>query len=264
LEKHFPIEKVGYHPAVLVLVGIVGGNAADAEDLGVEREVGRTVLLTASAVASRRRGVARESCLEGENNPRALTRTRCASDMAAWSIPTGMSWASPPGGAEGTDMVAKVGVSEAFCQKKITIIKLVKGVTNLRFDDASVAVTKLMVVEGDGRVEATRVVGEREKEGKRGGDWGIINTQQQEQPQGRSSEKLKRPSDPRWSGEVTKKALLWPELDGGLAGQRGAARGSKAARCSKWITKIVKHIDHVRPMCLGKQPEGGRRQAQQK
>jgi hypothetical protein len=64
LKEHLPIEKVGYHPAVLVLVGIVGGNAADAEDLGVEREIGRTVLSTASAVASRCRGAAREPCLK--------------------------------------------------------------------------------------------------------------------------------------------------------------------------------------------------------
>jgi hypothetical protein len=118
LEEHLPIEKVGYHPAVLVLVGIVGRNAANAEDLGVEREIGRTVLSTASAVASRCRGAAREPCLEGENNPRLLTRTRCASDMAAWSIPTGISWGSPPGGARGSDMVAKVGVSELFCQER--------------------------------------------------------------------------------------------------------------------------------------------------
>jgi hypothetical protein len=48
--------------------------------------------------------------------------------------------------------------------KKIPGIKLGKGITNLRCENASVAVTKLMDAEGDGRVEVTRVAGVRGKE----------------------------------------------------------------------------------------------------
>ena len=51
VEEHLPLEVIGHHPAVLVLIGILGRNTADANDLGVVGKVRRTMLPTMSAVA---------------------------------------------------------------------------------------------------------------------------------------------------------------------------------------------------------------------
>jgi hypothetical protein len=40
------VEEISNHPAVLVLVGVFGRNAADAEDLSFDREIRRAVLST--------------------------------------------------------------------------------------------------------------------------------------------------------------------------------------------------------------------------
>lgn len=84
--------------------------------------------------------------------------------MAAWSIPTGISWGSLPEGANGTDMVAKVGVSEGYCQRRTPLSQSDRDITDLECKDASVAVTKLILWEGDGRVEMVRVGEERGQE----------------------------------------------------------------------------------------------------
>ncbi len=51
VKEHLPVEVIGHHPAVLVLIGILGRNTADANNLGVGRKIRRTMLPTMSAVA---------------------------------------------------------------------------------------------------------------------------------------------------------------------------------------------------------------------
>ena len=47
------MEEIDDHPAVLVFIGILGRNTADANNLGIEREVGRSMLSVKSVVTFR-------------------------------------------------------------------------------------------------------------------------------------------------------------------------------------------------------------------
>jgi hypothetical protein len=44
VEQRLPLQKIGHHPAVLVFIGILVGNTANADDLGIQGEIGRTML----------------------------------------------------------------------------------------------------------------------------------------------------------------------------------------------------------------------------
>lgn len=63
-------------------------------------------------------------------------------------------------------MVAKVGVIKVYDQKERLVNLITEGhhKPELRCEGASVAVTKLVMVEGCGRVERMRVAEERGKE----------------------------------------------------------------------------------------------------
>lgn len=51
MEEQLPLQKIGHHPAVLVFIGDLGRDATNTENLSIERNIGRTMLPTTSALA---------------------------------------------------------------------------------------------------------------------------------------------------------------------------------------------------------------------